>query len=110
MKKLLIPLLFLLASCGDDTVSVPKAEYDQLKALAPKPVKPEYPRSIQSPKLYNSDIYDPWVVTIQDSCEYIYTYTIWSNGGPIYTHKGNCKFCEKRMDKRFEDLYNRLKK
>ncbi len=109
MKKLLIPLLLLLASCGDDTVSVPKAEYDKLKALAPETPKPEYSKYISAPTDLEKE-FNEWIVVCQDSCEYVYTYSWYSRGGPVYTHKGNCKFCEKRMDKRFEDLYNRLNK
>ena len=102
MKKLLIPLLLLLASCGNDTVSVPKAEYEQMKAMAPKPVKPEYPKNVSAPTLpeYGYSSFREWTVVIQDSCEYVMTYSKYSNGGPIYTHKGNCKFCERRLDKR----------
>ena len=110
MKKLLILLILpLLISCGNDTVSVPKDEYQKLKALEPTPIKPEYPKSINKPSGLEKR-YENWIIVIQDSCEYIYSYTRYSDGGPVYTHKGNCKFCEKRMDKRFEDLYNRLKK
>jgi hypothetical protein len=104
MKKLLIPLLLLLASCGDDTVSVPKAEYDKLKALAPETPKPEYPKEIYMPIGFNNTV----DIILVDSCEYI-TYSIGFDYG-LFAHKGNCKFCEKRMDKRFEDLYNRLNK
>lgn len=32
-------------------------------------------------------------VSVIDSCEYLH----YSNGyGPLYTHKGNCKYCKER--------------
>ncbi len=34
-------------------------------------------------------------VTI-DSCEYFYAWIGQANGGGIFTHKGNCKFCKER--------------
>jgi len=63
MKKILIPLLLLLASCGNDTVSVPKAEYEQMKAMAPKPVKPEYPKNVSAPTLpeYGYSSFREWI-------------------------------------------------
>lgn len=46
-------------------------------------------------------------VAIIDSCEYIKNYT---HGGCItYTHKGNCKFCEKRDKQKTEELIKKLK-
>lgn len=38
---------------------------------------------------------DVIVVTI-DSCEYIANYT--HNGCYVFTHKGNCKYCQKRLE------------
>jgi hypothetical protein len=33
-------------------------------------------------------------ITIIDSCEYIVGWGGAGNGGPMLTHKGNCKFCK----------------
>jgi len=33
---------------------------------------------------------------VVDSCEYIGGWIGSSKGGPIFTHKGNCKFCKQR--------------
>lgn len=44
---------------------------------------------------------DQMVTIIYDSCEYIYINT---NGPQSLTHKGNCKFCEERLDKRFNKM------
>lgn len=113
MKKLLIPILsIILLSCGNgtDTVQVPKTEYDKLKALAPKPLVPEYPETINNPNLNKySKWFDTWQIVMIDSCEYIFSYTTSFDGGPILSHKGNCKFCEKRMDAKLKKLETNLR-
>lgn len=40
----------------------------------------------------NNIIREVYVIEI-DSCEYLYAYHV---GGPILTHKGNCKYCAER--------------
>lgn len=89
-------LIIFMNSCGNDTVSVSKDEYEKLKQQSP--VLDVYPKQIYFFDKYNEN----GSIILADSCEYI---TRWYGGNAgILTHKGNCKFCEKRMDKRFEDL------
>jgi len=95
MKNLiyLIGLTILVASCGNtDNVTIPKDEYNKLKGI-PLPIKPEYPKRLK--------INDGWnelqaKVLISDSCEYI-GYAIGTNYA-FMTHKGNCKFCQHRLE------------
>jgi hypothetical protein len=100
MKKLILILIpFLLLSCNDkENMVISKEEYQKLKG---EPKKPDYPIQINIPKK------DPWDVTnridhieviVIDSCEYIVGDDDGGYNGGIYlTHKGNCKFCKKRM-------------
>ena len=43
-----------------------------------------------------------------DSCEYIKCYTYGFNSY-VYSHKGNCRFCEERRQKELEELVIKLK-
>lgn len=102
MKKIIFTLLaFSLLSCSNDkseeTVTVPKSVY---KKLINDTAVAEYPKSINIPSL-SDDIYSSgFFVLVVDSCEYIYTYKLGYQGGPIFTHKGNCKFCKIRASQK----------
>ena len=50
---------------------------------------------------YDIDSSSLRVITI-DSCEYIAGYSKYGNGGPVLTHKGNCKYCLARNKKSHE--------
>ncbi len=91
MKKLVFISSLFLLSCNNDKVTISTEEYNKLKGI--KVVKPEYPKELK--------IFDNWnnpTMTIieSDGCEYI-TYYLGNNAGTI-THKGNCRFCQKRLE------------
>ena len=88
MKKLIIVLSLFLASCGEDTsrVSISKEEYDNLRV---KQVVPEYPKKIKIDNI-------PFNIIKIDECEYM-IYDIAFDRGLI-VHKGNCKFCQQRLE------------
>ena len=95
MKKLiyLIGLTILISSCGNsDNVTIPKDEYNKLKGV-PVPIKPEYPKPLKINDGFNNPICN---IVESDGCEYI---SLWlgSNAG-VFTHKGNCKFCQHRLE------------
>ena len=46
---------------------------------------------------------ESWRILLIDSCEYIYGYSVSYHGGPVLTHKGNCKFCKLRSQDRTKD-------
>ena len=82
-----------LVSCGNDTskVTISQEEYNQLKGI--KPIVPEYPKEIK--------VYDNWnnptlSIIKLDDCEYI-TYWLGTKDG-FMTHRGNCKFCQQRLE------------
>jgi hypothetical protein len=94
MKKVIFLLgLIILTSCGNsDNVTISKDQYNQLKGI-PEQIKPEYPKIIK--------IHDNWnnpeiKIRLIDGCEY-FTYYVSSNAG-IMCHKGNCKFCQQRLE------------
>lgn len=74
MKLLLISLLslVLMVSCSNESST-------------PKPIaNPMFP---DIPYMDRND----WKIITIDSCEYIFGYTNGTDGGPVLTHKGNCK-------------------
>lgn len=90
MKNLIFLLsLSILTSCVDSNkVVISKAEYNQLKGIP----QAEYPKIITIPRNWGDLEFD---VSCIDSCEY-FTYNLASNVG-IMCHKGNCKFCQQRL-------------
>jgi hypothetical protein len=82
-----------MSSCGNsDNVTISKDEYNKLKGV-PAPIVPEYPKRIK--------IFDDWnnpvtKILLVDSCEY-FAYGLESQYG-FMCHKGNCKFCQKRLE------------
>ena len=89
----LIGLIILVSSCGNtDNVTIPKDEYNKLKGV-PAPIKPEYPKPLKIDDGFNNPICK---IVESDSCEYI---SLWlgSDVG-VFTHKGNCKFCQHRLE------------
>jgi len=89
----LIGLIILVSSCrNSDSVTIPKDEYNKLKGL-PAPIKSEYPKVI----MINDGGYNPTCNIVEsDSCEYI---SLWLGGNcGVFTHKGNCKFCQHRLE------------
>jgi len=98
----LIGLTILMSSCGNtDNVTIPKDEYNKLKGV-PVPIKPEYPKRLKINDGFNNPICNIVEsdslcnIVESDSCEYI---SLWlgTNGG-VFTHKGNCKFCQHRLE------------
>ena len=87
-------ILMLCAKCKSDTdtVTIPKAEYNQLKGIIPPP-PPEYPKPLKINDGWNNPTCK---VVESDNCEYI---SLWlgSHAG-VFTHKGNCKFCQHRLE------------
>lgn len=101
MKKVILSILvsILVISCEDpNRVLVTKSEYDKLKQQA---VTPDYPKTIRvdgigADGFFQSDNFMEMKVFLIDSCEYIFVERA-GNGGPMLTHKGNCKSCSQRM-------------
>lgn len=53
---------------------------------------------------------DDFKTIVVDSCEYLYEEVPTSGGVyAVMTHKGNCKFCEKRDKQKIEELIKKLK-
>lgn len=106
----LLSMLMFAAQCNsDNSVTMSKQEYEELKGIKPTP-PPEYPKIIDTPSGvvfggYSMSL-DEWKIILHDSCEYLYSYTAGGDGGPVYTHRGRCKFCKERLDTRFERLEN----
>ena len=48
-------------------------------------------------------------VIVIDSCEYIFYNTHLAYEGPSIAHKGNCKFCAERQNKRDKEFLKILK-
>ena len=89
----LIGLTILMSSCGNtDNVTIPKDEYNKLKGV-PAPIKPEYPKRLKINDGFNNPI---WNIVESDSCEYISGWLCVDAG--VFTHKGNCKFCQHRLE------------
>jgi len=89
----LIGLTILMSSCGNtDNVTIPKDEYNKLKGI-PIPIKPEYPKRLKINDGFNNPTCN---IVESDSCEYI---SLWLGGNcGVLTHKGNCKFCQHRLE------------
>jgi len=101
-----IGIISLFTNCNSntDTVTIPKTEYNQLKGI-PQPIRPEYPKSIK--------IYDGWNnpdvdILLIDSCEYFVYYL--STKGVFMCHKGNCRFCQKRLKQTIQKIINNREK
>lgn len=90
MKKfiLLIMLAFVVASCKQDKVKITPQK--EVSVVLPG----------QGASALSEDGYK---IVVIDSCEYIYAWFGAGNGGGSLTHKGNCKFCQKRHDKELND-------
>ena len=92
-------LSLAIVSCREDNlVVIPKKEYDELRGI--KIIVPEYPKTIKIQGIREGGSFDEMSlhdahILLVDSCEYIFIPRE-GDGGPILTHKGNCKFCNKR--------------
>ena len=84
----------LCAKCQSDTVTIPKNEYLQLKGIT-TPIVPEYPKKIEFTD--GNDFERRGSIIIIDSCEYIERGLGGTTG--VLSHKGNCKFCQHRLEK-----------
>ena len=100
MKQFIAIILSVsLFGCStDDTVTITKEEYGDLKKLP----RPEYPKPLLKPEI-GEDFYPPingLKIVLMDSCEYIMGSDGGSHNGGIYlTHRARCKFCEQRKQK-----------
>lgn len=102
LSVIIVLSLILVVGCNptgckvsDNTVVIPKSEYDSLKS-----VRSEYPKELPKPPIDEySKGFRTFKIIVVDSCEYILGYTHSYNGGPVLTHKGNCKFCAERQRK-----------
>lgn len=85
MKKILlfIVVTVIVASCGPS--SEEKTTMNRVKLLQNTGTSGIIPGMV-----YSSEDINYYVVKI-DGCEYICGYSIAGNGGPVLTHKGNCK-------------------
>jgi hypothetical protein len=82
-----------LTSCGNsDDVIISKEEYDKLQKINIS--KSEYPKKI---KFYDGDGCERKAsIIIIDSCEYIER-VLYSTSA-VLLHKGNCCFCQRRLE------------
>jgi len=89
MKKLTaILLLFTLFSCGDDTVTISKSEYNQLKGI-----KPKTKRIVTFPSESRANNFGDWeIIKASDGHNYLE-----NNGGSSYIimHYVECNKCKK---------------
>jgi predicted secreted protein len=98
MRKIIILSLFLASCANDNEVTISNEEYDRLRGV--KKVVPESPKKIDN---------EEFSIIKVDECEYL-AYNIGFNKG-ILTHKGNCKFCQKRIENIIrEKIQEELKK
>ena len=89
MKKIAIILSIFLVSCGhSNEVTITKQEYNKLKGVS----QPEYPKRI----IFSDGVEEIANVIIIDSCEYVARSIGWDAG--LLTHRGNCKFCQQRLE------------
>ncbi len=100
--KRIVPLvitLSLMMSCrnpNQDNITISRDEYNQLKGIPMAPA-PEYPKTVVIPtkRFMNGN---PFTLEIEkiDECEYV----SWCLGNQygLLTHKGNCKFCQHRLE------------
>lgn len=97
MKYLLLLILPLLAvtSCRNDSVTIPKAQYDTLVKATPPPPPPAYPKQTYANFTFD-DYQNNWTIVMVDSCEYLYRWIGDHHGGAVMTHRGRCKFCLQR--------------
>lgn len=51
------------------------------------------------------NVEDGYEIQDIDSCEYITGWSGQGNGGPFGMHKGNCKYCKKRMEQMFQKYF-----
>ena len=80
-----------MASCGpDDTVTIPKEEYKQLKGDT---IKPEYPRKVYWVNHEGHGINGD-VIKIENH-EYLTGYGSYFKYSFFMIHYPNCKFCKK---------------
>ena len=108
MKKLLIVLSLFLVSC-EDKVTISTQEYNMLKGG----IVSEYPKKITIGNTYPDNCirigntYTANIIKV-DECEYI----IYGFGGyqGIMTHKGNCRFCQKRSEEMIRKIIQDLQK
>lgn len=94
--------LFIL-SCGkteEDTIVIKKSEYNQLKGIP----EPKYPKEIHVQDGWrNPDI----SIFLVDSCEY-FIYGLETPYGYM-CHKGNCKFCQQRLEQTISKVMDKRK-
>lgn len=86
MKTIKILLLTLLLYSCNDTVTISKEEYKQLKGDT---VKPEYPKVI-----FTEGGEEAYIYLGSDGHDYIRNYTY--NQNSVLTHYPDCKKCEKK--------------
>lgn len=83
MNRLLIVLLFFISCTGLKKEELETAKITKVKVVPSKEVYSQY----------------KWLtVYVIDSCEYV-GYLKYSKSG-VLSHKGNCKFCKKRNERK----------
>lgn len=92
---ILLLLIFIMVSCNEDKIVLTKDQYNSLKNIP----QPEYPKEINIQHITGNYFQEKSTylghILLIDSCEYIFL-DRYGDGGPILTHKGNCKFCKLR--------------
>lgn len=102
MKNLIFLLGFIiLTSCGNShKITISKEEYNNLKGISHG-----YPIQI---KIIDGFV-NPTVKVIEaDSCEYFTSCLSFNNG--FMTHKGNCKFCQQRLEQTIRKIIQEERK
>ncbi len=98
MRKLLI-ILVLFCSCSDDTVELSKEQYRKLTGDTSYPVMLH--KNVSTVVNWMDD--EMKIVEL-DGCEWIVGYTNYSDGGPVFAHRGQCKFCKQRRKQEYEEF------
>lgn len=101
MKKILLISLLFLAACSDDDNMVTISQEQYNKAIRGDST-PTYPIILPNPTTPSSYFDVKTCIILIDSCEYV-TYAFGSDWG-VMSHKGNCKFCERRWKQYLELL------
>jgi hypothetical protein len=92
MKYIILTLLtILMVSCGpDDTVTIPKEEYQKLKGDT---IKPEYPREVYWTN-HRGNGTQGHIIKIENH-EYLTGYGVEGSHTFFLIHYPDCKFCKK---------------
>jgi hypothetical protein len=104
MKNIIFIIVIIFVSCGPSAEEIARrAELDrEVQALNKQVLHGSF---IINPAELNSGEY---IVEIIDSCEYVTGWSGGYHGGPLGMHKGNCRFCQARLDAKLDTMLARF--